>query len=286
MSTRAQGYDPAGQFEVEERDVQYRADGQVSWLARIYRPVGSGPFPAMIDVHGGIWSAGIRQQDASMNRALAACGLLVAAIDFRLGPAHPYPASIQDVNYATRWLKLHAADFGATADRVGGIGASSGGHMVMLSALRPRDPRYAAIPLAGGGAELDGTLSYVIACWPVLDPHGRYLYARGAGRAELVERTEGYFGDEETMREASPTLILERDEDVDLSPTLVVAGDADANVPNEIVDRFVAAYTARGGEVELARFEGATHGFGNRPGPDTDRAIERMKQFVARQLTS
>jgi len=65
---------------------------------------------------------------------------------------------------------------------------------------------------------------------------------------------------------------------------LVVAGTADGNVPNEIVDRFVAAYRARGGRVELARYEGAPHGFGNRPGPDAEHAIETIERFIAGQI--
>ena len=67
------------------------------------------------------------------------------AIDFRLGTEAPYPASIADANFATRWLKRHTADFNAIPDAVGGLGFSSGGHMIMLSAMRPHDPRYTGL---------------------------------------------------------------------------------------------------------------------------------------------
>jgi acetyl esterase len=286
MLTARPSYDPDAAFEVDEQDVEYRRDGATSFLARLYRPRGAGPFPTLLDVHGGVWSGGTREQDAPMSRALARSGVLVAAIDFRLAPAHPYPASMQDVSYGLRWLKASAADLGGSPERVGALGSSSGGHMAVLAALRPRDPRYGALPLAPphDAAAPDAELAYVVACWPVLDPHARYLYARQVGRSELVERTEGYFGDEATMQEASPTLILERGEDVPLPPTLVVAGTADGNVPNEIVDRFLAAYRARGGQVELARFEGAPHGFGNQPRPDAAEAIAAIKRFVAAQV--
>jgi acetyl esterase/lipase len=289
MLSARPAYDPAATFEVEEEDVEYRRDGATSFLVRLYRPRGSGPFPTLLDVHGGVWSGGTRESDAPISRALARSGVLVAAIDFRLAPADPYPASMQDVSYGLRWLKARAPDLGGSAEQVGALGSSSGGHMAVLAALRPRDSRYGALPLARPSAaaaagQPDASLAYVVACWPVLDPHARYLYAREVGRAELVAKSEGYFGDEATMREASPTLILERGEDVALPPTLVVAGTADANVPNEIVDRFVAAYRARGGSVDLARFEGATHGFGNRPGPEAERAIEAIKRFVAGQV--
>ena len=104
--------------------------------------------------------------------------MVVASVDFRLGGEAAYPASMVDMNYATRWLKVHAADFGATPDALGGLGLSSGGHMVMLSAMRPRDPRYAAIPLEAGAPDTDASLAYVMMGWPVLDPHARYLHAR------------------------------------------------------------------------------------------------------------
>ena len=125
-------------LEVDVSDVEYRHDGSRAWLARIYRPRGAGPFPALLEVHGGAWTSNDRTQNADLAGALASSGLVVASIDFRLGTESPYPASIADVNYATRWLKASAERFGATPEGLGGLGLSSGGHMVMLSAMRPR----------------------------------------------------------------------------------------------------------------------------------------------------
>src|ERR1043166_7096187 len=105
-------YDPAARYELATEDVEYRRDGDEVYLARVYRPQGAGPFPALLDIHGGAWSMGDRLNDAPMDEALAASGLVVVAPDFRLAPQHPYPASLADVSYATRWLKAHAADFG------------------------------------------------------------------------------------------------------------------------------------------------------------------------------
>ncbi len=154
-------YDPSQTFDVRVRDVEYRRDGERSWLARVYEPQGTGPFPALLEIHGGAWCANDRTQNASIDEALAASGLVVVAIDFHLGTQAPYPASIADVNYATRWLKTRAGDFNATAEALGGLGLSSGGHMVMLSAMRPRDPRYTALPL-DGAPDVEASLAYVI----------------------------------------------------------------------------------------------------------------------------
>jgi acetyl esterase len=116
-------------YDVRWRDVAYRRDDARAWLARVYEPQGRGPFPAVLEVHGGAWTSGDRTDNAARDEALAAGGIVVVAIDFRLGTEAPYPASIADANFATRWLKRHTADFNAIPDAVGGLGFSSGGHM-------------------------------------------------------------------------------------------------------------------------------------------------------------
>jgi acetyl esterase len=276
-------YDPNQSFDVQVSDVEYRHDGTTSWQATIYQPQGSGPFPALLDVHGGAWNRGARGDNELMNRALAASGMVVAAVDYRLAPQHPYPAQVEDVIYATRWLKFHAADFNARPDSVGALGASSGGHTVMLSALRPADPRYRSLALPGGD-DVDATLLYVIGAWPVLDPYVRYHYAREAGNQRLAESSEAYFLTEDAMREANPQQILDRREEVQLPPTLIIQGTSDDNVPMSIPNNFVQAYRAAGGSIDLEVFPDQPHGFGNRPGVHSQRALEMMKAFVARQL--
>src|SRR5207253_4734590 len=193
--------------------------GDQPWLARVYRPVGTGPFPTVVDVHGGAWNNGDRLNDTLMNQAMAAQGVLTVAIDFRQPPEAGYPASVQDMNLAIRWLKVHASEFGGTS-RVGALGVSSGGHLVLLGGLRPRDPRYAALAL-DGHADVDASLAYVIACWPVSDPLYRYQLAREAGNESIVKAHDAYWGSEAAMAEGNPPLILERGEPVDLPPALV-----------------------------------------------------------------
>ena len=87
-----------GKFEIDERDVEYQNLAGKPWLARVYQPKGSGPFPTIVDVHGGAWHNGDRIANAGIDRALAANGILVAALDFRQPPEAGYPASICDIN--------------------------------------------------------------------------------------------------------------------------------------------------------------------------------------------
>ena len=71
------------EYEIEERDVEYQRQAGKPWLARIYQPKGPGPFPTIVDVHGGAWHNGDRTNNAGIDRSLAAKGILVAAVDFR-----------------------------------------------------------------------------------------------------------------------------------------------------------------------------------------------------------
>lgn len=245
-------YNPARKLDVQIHEVEYRNDGKDSWLVTIYQPQGDDPFPALLDVHGGAWNRGDRSSDEVMNRDLAASGIVVAAIDFRLAPAHPYPAQVQDVNYATRWLKAHATEFNADPATVGGMGCSSGGHTLMLSAMRPNDPRYAALDLPEAGTH-DATVAYTVCCWPVLDPYARYLYAQESNE-RLAASSEAYFLDQEAMKEGNPQHILERGEKVLLPPTLIIQGTRDDNVPLAIPQRFDPAFQAAGGDIQVEYF--------------------------------
>ena len=88
------------------------------------------------------------------------------------------------------------------------------------------------------------------------------------------------------LREGNPTFVLERGEATHLPPALVIQGTTDDNVPNAIAERFAAAYRAAGGEAQLEWFPSMPHGFANRPGPESSRAHELIKAFIARQLAT
>src|SRR6266567_2357061 len=246
----------AARFAIEVRDLAYQHWDGAPLLARLYRPIGAGPFPALIDVHGGAWASGDRLNNAPLDDALAKSGIAVLAIDFRMPPLWRYPASIADVNLATRWLKAHAQEFGSRRELVGGLGTSSGGHQLLLSVLRPEEPSYAALPLAEAPAE-DARLPYLVLCWPISDPLARYRMVKEKGNARLVEAHDAYWATEDEMEEGNLQLILERGQAaLPLPPAIVVQGTADDNVTPDMADRFAAAYRARGGNLELHKFDG------------------------------
>ncbi len=276
----------AARFEIEVRDLEYQRQNGAPLLARLYRPIGaatpSQPFPALIDVHGGAWASGDRLNNAPLDEALAKSGIVVLAIDFRLPPLWRYPASIADVNLATRWLKSHAQEFGSRRELVGGLGTSSGGHQLLVSVLQPEDPRFAALPLAEAPAE-DSRLPYIVLCWPISDPLARYRMVKEKGNTRLVEAHDAYWPSEAAMAEGNPQLILERGEAaLPLPPAIVVQGTGDDNVTPDMADRFAAAYHAQGGRLALHKFAGQPHTFIMRdPANDASRrATELIRDFV------
>jgi acetyl esterase len=279
----ANHYNPAAHYAFEVNDIEYRRDADGSLLARIFRPKGGGPYPALLQIHGGAWNSGDRTSNSAVSEGLAASGIVVASIEFRMGGQHPYPSSLVDINYATRWLKAHAAEFNATPESVGGLGVSSGGHLILLSAMRPRDARYTTLPLNEAPAA-DAALAYVITCWGVLDPYGRYQMAQERGNSGLIANHDRYFLSAEAMKEANPLMILERGERVDLPPALLIQGTADEGVPKGMVENVASLYRAAGGEAELALFEGMPHGIAGWTAEAVGQMVERMKGFIAQRL--
>jgi acetyl esterase/lipase len=220
-----------------------------------------------------------------MDENLAASGLLVVAIDMRRAPEAPYPASVQDANYGVRWLKAKAREWNGDPATVGALGSSSGGHEIELCAMRPHDPRYNAHPLAEA-SNIDATLPYVVARSPVSDPYARYQQAERRQWAEMIQNSKTYFNPWETIYEGNPQLILERHEPVTLPPLYILQGELDDNVLPAVQEKFAATYRAAGGECELEIFKGCEHRWVANPSPQTDRAYERIKAFIARQLAA
>lgn len=261
-------------------DLEYqRQDGQ-ALLARLYRPVGPGVFPAVLEVHGGAWTSGDRFNNVAIAETLAASGVVVLSIDFRMPPQGRYLETMADVNFGIRWFKHHADRFGSRADLVGGLGTSSGGHLLLLSALRPTDPRYAASPLPGGTQ--DASLRFAIACWPVADPLKRYRVMQGNGNDRLVAAHDKFWPSVADMEEGNPTLLLRRGESVAKPPMMVIQGTADNNLTLDMADEFAAAYIAAGGSIEKHMFADQPHAFiPNAPTAiDSQRALHLITTFV------
>ena len=205
---------------------------------------------------------------------------MIASVDFRLAPDHPYPAQVQDTRCGIRWRRPTPRSL--TPRRTLSVG---------------RELRAAAIPLCWRRCGLtalsspdvdghDGTVAYAIAGSPLLDSYARYQYAQGIENNNLMASAENYFLNEDAMQEGSPQGILETGEDAALPPLLIIQGTADMNVPMSMPHAFVESYRATGGSVELDEYPDMPHNFILRVGKETDHALGVVKAFVAQQLTA
>jgi acetyl esterase len=281
--------------DVDIEDVEYLRHGDKPLLARLFKPRGSGPFPIIVELHGGAWCRGDRLNDSVLNEALARNGIVVAALDFRMPPEASYPGSLADIHYGIRWCKTQAKAWGARPDWIAAMGSSSGAHQAMLLGMRPNDPRYAALPLPAGAAAVDGSLGGVILCSPVIDPLGRYQYAKGLRQDctppegfanRVVPSHDQYWQTEAAMEEAAPARILARGEKTELPPVLYLSRDYEEAHPQPDREAFVKQYRQAGGEIDLQVFEGEGDGFLTRKldSPVAQKALQQIIAFVHQHL--
>ncbi|HZT89603.1 MAG TPA: alpha/beta hydrolase [Stellaceae bacterium] len=255
-------------YDFTTEDVEYLRHGSTGLTARLYKPEGAGPFPAVIDLHGGAWNRGDLTGTQGQDEALARSGIFVASLNFRHA-GDGYPTSLVDINYATRWLKANAKKFNINPNKIGIGGASSGGHLAMLSAMRPNDPRYAAAPLPPGSPAVDASVQCVAMSWPVINPISRYRNAiRRSQEANppewsigMKDRHDTYWKTEAAMIEGNPMTILEKGEKVQLPPALWLQPrpddvhdyhDPEGGFPGNEPERFVSNYRKAGGDIEIA----------------------------------
>jgi len=283
-ASSAKAYNPAAKFDLKVTEVAYRKNAQGRQLmARIYQPAGAGPFPVVLDLHGGAWQRKDRKAEEPMDRAIASSGVLVVAIDMTLSAQSPYPACIQDASYGIRWLKHRAGEWKGDAATLGLYGSSSGGHVAELLAMRPNDKRYNSIPLEAA-PNLDISVAYVATRSPISNPFTRWQQAERKPNPNLVKASKTFFQPWESIHEGRPQEILDRREAVTLRPLLIMQGELDDNVLPSEQKKFAESYRAAGGEVRFEVFAGSVHEWVAEPGPQTTSAQEMVRQFIARQL--
>ncbi len=225
-------------------DIVYAEAGGESLTLDAFVPAGEGPFPVCLLVHGGGWTQGDKINNfRTLLPALGEAGFVWFSIDYRLAPRHPWPACIEDVESAIRWVKAHAAEFQADPARIALVGESAGGHLVSLAAVRATaETRVAAVV-------------------PFYAPHDLELQA--AANRRTPAWATALFGlttlDEaglKRLREASPIGQVAPG----LPPFLLVHGTADEKVSLEQSRNFQEKLHAQGNPCDLLLVEGAGHG--------------------------
>lgn len=212
-------------------------------------PDGAGPFAAVILVHGGGWTGGDKSGGprkafiAPLHEPLEQAGLAWFSINYRLAPKHPYPACLDDVLAAVRWVKAHAAEYRIDPARIALAGESAGGHLVALAAIRAgADARVSAVvPIYG---RFDLTDQFLPGA--VLRANTTALL----GRPTLDETAHAI------ARDASPLLHVK----AGLPPFLLVHGTADTTVPYDQSVQLQAKLRAQGVPCDFLTINGGVHG--------------------------
>lgn len=118
-----------------KNDVTFRTVDGEPLLLDVYQPAKKGKGrPAVVVVHGGAWTIGDKSWFAQQGNQLAERGFVAFSINYRLAPAHPYPAAVEDVEASVAWVRKHAKEYGVDPERIGALGGSAGGHLTGLLA--------------------------------------------------------------------------------------------------------------------------------------------------------
>jgi len=265
VAERWAGVTPAEVGVVEDRRVPGPA-GDVP--VRLYRPVSGAaaapaPLAAIAFFHGGGWVVGdVASYDAVARGLCAATGALVASVDYRLAPEHPYPAAFEDCAAATAWLAEHAAALGADPARVAVAGDSAGGNLAAAVALWARD--RGSPPLRAQALlypTVDAGLGH-----PSVEEH-----AEGFGLTAVQMRAwrDQYLPDRARWGDAAASPLAAPDL-AGLPPALVVTAEHD--VLRDEGEAYAARLEAAGVAATAIRMPGLVHGFLGTPAVAVNRA--------------
>lgn len=267
-----------------------RADG-VDMQAQLHRSAQADARRgrAIVMVHGGAWTSNDRHTPAVLCEALAADGFTVLSLDFRDGRQGKHPCAVQDITAGIRYARANANALGVDAERIGLIGSSSGGHLVLLSACQPDAEPHQGTPVFVGeklqdAAGVSASVTCVAALWPVSDPLARLRYARRVGRDELVQAHFRYYRDEQQMRQASVPRMLAAGEAQATPPLFLVQPGADANVPRQMTLDLVSEYQEAGGTLHYRFLPGLPHAFAYEASPATTALAVELDHFFKRYL--
>jgi acetyl esterase/lipase len=234
-------------------------------------------------IHGGGWRIGSKEGSAlAVN--LASKGFVAASANYRLSGEAPFPAAIEDVKCAVRYLRANAAKYGIDPKRIGVVGSSAGGHLALLVATAHES---AGLEGSGGWDGVSSRVSAVVSWFGPADfSVGPTAFERGKGPSIIAflggtpeQRPQNY-------KTASPVTWVSEDD----PPLLMLHGSEDTTVPFDQSVRMEKAYRKAGLDVELVKVENAGHNFtpvGNKPiSPTMPEIMEKSVAFLQKHLGS
>ncbi len=242
----------------------------------VFRRKGRQLLPAVIIVHGGAWITGHYTMETPLAIALAKRGYVAMTVEHRLSREKKYPAQIHDLKASVRWLRANANRFGIDPERIGAVGASSGGHLVTLLGATNEMPKFEG---DGGNAgfssrvqsvvDIDGTATFI-------DPGNIEKEIKGPWNTNTTLTGYTYAQNPEIWAEASPITHVNRKS----APTLFL--NSSSNRPFQQREEMSAKLRALGISSEIVVVPDTPHPFWLfRPWFDT--TVENIDRFF--QLT-
>jgi acetyl esterase/lipase len=235
---------------------------------------GDGPFPAVLCVHGGGWVGGDRQQMAQTLDVLARRGFVAVTPDYRLAPAHRFPAQLEDCKAAVRWLRANAGRYNINPERVGAVGFSAGAHLACLLGVTDKDD---GLEGEGGHSEQSSRVQAVVSFFGPTDLAGEE-WDRVVLEKNLVPLLGGTPAEKaDEYRRASPLTYAGRKS----PPFLFFHGSEDKMVPLRQSRRMADKLLNAGSPARVLLVEGEGHGW---RGAVLTKTIDEMLIFLDKQL--
>jgi acetyl esterase/lipase len=249
-----------GARTIRVTNILYARAGGTPLYLDVIRPVREGICPVVLTAFGGGWCSGERSTLGVAAHYLAQSGYVVCNADYRLAPAHPFPAALDDLRAAAAWIGAHAADYGGDAARLGAYGVSAGGHLLALLATTPASPLACAVSWAGPMDLRDDTetadyRAYLLAFLGDCPHRVPQRYALASPLCQLTP--------------ASP-------------PLLLLHGSADTTVAFAASQRMAQRALAIGASLELQVVAGVGHIPGNPRTAPMQPAWQQITDFLAR----
>lgn len=232
--------------------------------------------PAIIEIHGGGWVTGSRnEQGIPLLNHMTALGWVGFNIDYRLSPQATWPDHVVDVKRAIAWVRANAADLDVDPERIAITGGSAGGHLTALAALTENDRA-----LQPGFEDADTSVVAAVPFYGVYDltnDAGHYYPELGAWAFEQVVIKQSLSEARDVYEQASPLHRVHSG----APPFLIIHGDRDSLTPVGDARDFAAALEkASEGEVRYIELPGAEHAFDLWPSLRTARVVDGVGRFL------
>lgn len=255
-------------------DVVYGKGGDVDLHLDLARPKNmTASAPCVVVIHGGAWRHGDKRMHANEIRSFAKQGYVSASLQYRFCPEHVFPAQVEDVKCAIRFLRAHADKYGIDPDRIGAVGFSAGAHLsMMLGAMDPAD----GLEGKGGWPDQSSKVQAVVSFFGPTELAADDIPTQSI---PLVNALIGGPKEEhaDAFEAASPlTYISEGD-----APMLLFQGTEDVLVPYSQAIKMVTAMTEADVPGRVEFLIDAGHGW---RGPELDLTIEATNKFFRRYL--